>query len=184
MVRAQYKFEEDFINHSPFTNVVLADFTTAHGRLKLYSYLEKLQEKVLYFVTDSVIFKYSPGMYCPPVGDYLGDLTSELGKDEFITTFCSTGPKSYAYTNKGNKVCKVKGIALNFRNSSIISEEIMFNMVHDVIQDVKVVNPNMINKVKQGFIVHNKKQQKIFRKVYEKRPIAENFDTLPWDYKV
>ena len=126
----------------PLTNVVLAAFTTAHARLKLYSYLEKLQEQVLYFDTDSVIFKYSPGMYCPPGRDYLGDLTSELGKNEIITICCSTGPKSYAYTtNKGNKTCKVKGITLNFRNSLIINEETMFNIVHDVIQDVKSCEP-------------------------------------------
>ena len=122
-----YKMKEDFVNSSKFTNVIIAAFTTAHARLKLYSYLEKLQRQVLYFDTDSVIFKYSDGMFCPPVGDYLGDLTSELGPGEFITTFCSTGPKSYAYTtNKGNKVCKVKGITLNFRNSLIINEETMY----------------------------------------------------------
>ena len=62
MVRVQYKFEENFINPSPFTNVILAAFTTAHARLKLYSYLEKLQEQILYPNTDSVIFKYSPGI--------------------------------------------------------------------------------------------------------------------------
>ena len=65
-VRLQYKMEKDFVNPSPFTNVVIATFTTAHARLKLYSYLEKLQEQVLFFYTDSVIFKYSDGMYCPP----------------------------------------------------------------------------------------------------------------------
>ena len=102
----QYKFEEEFVTTSPFTNVVVAAFTTTHARLKLYSYLEKLQEQVLYFDTDSVIFKYSPGLNCPPTGDYLGDLTSELGKGKYITTFCSTGPKSYAFTTKETKCAK------------------------------------------------------------------------------
>ena len=86
VLRIQYKFAGEFINPSPVTNVGIAPFTTAHARLKLYSYLEELQEQVVYFDRDSDIFKYSPGMYCPPLGYYLGDLTSE-----HITTFCSTG---------------------------------------------------------------------------------------------
>ena len=57
MLRVQYKFVEDFVTPSPVTNVVIAAFTTVHARLKLYSFLEKLQERVLYFDTDSVIFK-------------------------------------------------------------------------------------------------------------------------------
>ena len=137
----------------------------------------------MYFDTDSVIFKFSPGLYCPPIGDYLGDLTSELGKDEYITTFCSTGPKSYAFTtNKGNKVCKVKGITLNFRNSLIINEETMYKIVHNHITEVKAMYPHMIKKVKKHAMIHNGKQEKTFRKVYEKRYILPNFDTLPWGY--
>ena len=147
------------VNPSPVTNVVIAAFTTAHARLKLYSYLEKLQEQALYFDTDCIIFKHSSGMYCPPVGDYLGDLTSELGHDEYITTFCSTGPKSYAYTtNKGNNVCKVKGITLNHRNALVINMDTMRKIVHDELKEVKVVYPNMIQRGKKHWVVHNVKQ--------------------------
>ena len=170
MMRVQYKFEEEFVATSPITNVAVAAFTTGHARLKLYSHLDKLQEQVLYFDTDSVIFKFSPGFYCPQIGDYLGDLTSELGKGEYITTFCSTGPKSYAFTtNKGNKMCKVKGITLNFRNSLIINEETMYKIVHNHIKEVKAMYPHMIKKVKKHAMIHNAKKDKTFRKVYEKR---------------
>ena len=41
------------------TNVVIAAFTTAHARLKLYSVLEQLDRRVLYFDTDSVIYRVS-----------------------------------------------------------------------------------------------------------------------------
>ena len=184
-IRLSYKMQNDFVTPSAFTNVIIAAFTTAHARLKLYSYLEKLQTQVLYFDTDSVIFKHTDSMYCPLFGDYLGDLTSELGHGEFITTFCSTGPKSYAYTtNKGNKVCKVKGITLNFRNSLIINKETMYNIVHDVIEDVNVVYPHMINKIKKDRVIHNVSHKKIFRKVHEKTSVLPNLDTLPWGYKV
>ena len=51
---------EGFISRSHKTNVVIAAFTTAHARLKLYSVLESLQTRVLYFDTDSVTFKSEP----------------------------------------------------------------------------------------------------------------------------
>ena len=38
------------------TNLFVAAFTTCHARLKLYSYLHALQQQVLYFDTDSVIY--------------------------------------------------------------------------------------------------------------------------------
>ena len=38
-------------------NIFIAAFTTCHARLKLYESLDALQEQVLYFDTDSVIYK-------------------------------------------------------------------------------------------------------------------------------
>ena len=43
------------------TNVFIAIFTTAHAPLKLFEALETLQERVLYYDTDSVIYKWRPG---------------------------------------------------------------------------------------------------------------------------
>ena len=37
------------------SNVIVAAFVTAQARLKLYGILEKLNEPVLYFDTDSII---------------------------------------------------------------------------------------------------------------------------------
>ena len=79
-------------------------------------------------------------------------------------------------------MCKVKGITLNFRNSLIINEETMYNIVHNQINEVKAVYPHMIKKVKKHTAVYNVKQEKTFRKVYEKRYILPNLDTLPWGY--
>lgn len=41
---------------SGLTNVVLAEYTTAQARLKLFSYISRLDERCVYFDTDSVIF--------------------------------------------------------------------------------------------------------------------------------
>ena len=105
-VEVYYTRGDDFIPTSDQTNVVIAAFTTAHARLKLYSVLERLQTRVLYLVTDSVIFTSQPIEWMPPLGDYLGELTSELDDDDHIATFVSGGPKNYAYqTKNGKTVC-------------------------------------------------------------------------------
>ena len=60
--------EEDFIETGIRTNVIIAAFTTASARLKLYDILDKLGERVLYFDTDSIIFTCKEGDWVPPHG--------------------------------------------------------------------------------------------------------------------
>ncbi|MCP3663201.1 MAG: hypothetical protein GY696_12020 [Gammaproteobacteria bacterium] len=52
----RYKMADDFAQPLKNTNVILAAYVTAHARLRLYSYLEMLQDRVLYFDTGKVIF--------------------------------------------------------------------------------------------------------------------------------
>jgi hypothetical protein len=61
MMLVNYIKEEEFIETVPTVNAVIAAFVTAQARLKLYSYIEKLQERVLYFDTDSIIYLTRPG---------------------------------------------------------------------------------------------------------------------------
>ena len=42
------------------SNVIVAAFVTAQARLKLYGILEKLNKRVLYFDTDSIIYYHKP----------------------------------------------------------------------------------------------------------------------------
>ena len=89
-------------------------------RLRLDSYLEKLDHRVLYCDTDSIVFTTSPGEWEPPLGDYLGDLTDEI-TDNSIVKFVTGEPKNYAYLlQKPSEdgllsCCKVRGITLNFK---------------------------------------------------------------------
>ena len=68
LAEVKYANDEEFITPNPRTNVVIAAFTTAHARLRLYSVLERLQDRVLYYDTDSVIYVDRPGLYNPPLG--------------------------------------------------------------------------------------------------------------------
>ena len=62
-VRYKHQLQDDPV--SPNLNIFIACFTTCWARLKLYKQLFKLNERVLYFDTDSVIFKTSSGQTKP-----------------------------------------------------------------------------------------------------------------------
>ena len=106
-------------------NIFIAAFTTCYARLKLYDALEKLDDRVLYYDTDSVIFKTKAGQEKLPLGDYLGDFTDETGGDP-IQEFCSAGAKNYGYRTRGGKVeCKVKGFSLNYETKQVLNYNTM-----------------------------------------------------------
>ncbi|XP_067685645.1 uncharacterized protein [Haliotis asinina] len=56
----QWTHDTEFIPESDTTNIFIASFTTCWARLKLYSVLDMLQERVLYYDTDSIIFVSRP----------------------------------------------------------------------------------------------------------------------------
>lgn len=132
-----YKMREECMQIHPNVNVVLAAYTTAQARMHLYTYLDKLQTRCLYYDTDSVIYTCKDGEDTLPLGDYLGELTDELcvfGKDSFISEAVFTAEKSYAFIVKvpghdDQAICKVKGIHLNFKNSEKINFESLKNLV-------------------------------------------------------
>lgn len=96
-------------------------FTTAQARLKLYGALDTLNERVLYYDTDSVTYKTKAGQDKLPLGNFLGQFTDELGGDS-IVEFVSGGAKNYAYrTKKGKFECKVRGFSLNYENKQILN---------------------------------------------------------------
>ena len=78
MIQLQWGYEAEFQPESEQTNIFIASFTTCWARLKLYSLLDQLRDRVLYYDTDSVIFVHCHGQQQPPLGDLLGQLTDEL----------------------------------------------------------------------------------------------------------
>ena len=111
----------DVIEPLPNTNVVLAAYTTAQARMRLYSLLEWLDETALYFDTDSVIYIHDPSKWNLPLGDYLGELKDET-KDVPITSYVLAGAKNYGHQlQDGTQVSKTRGFTLNHRNSLILN---------------------------------------------------------------
>ena len=187
-VEVQYKNTAEFAEQNNKVNVVIAAFTTAYARLKLYDLLDLLQEPVLYYDTDSVIYVHKPGKPDPPLGNYLGDLTDELDDGDYITSFVSGGPKNYAYrTKKGKTDTKIRGITLDYATTRKINHTVIRDLVHlhtDCETDAKVTVdiPFKITPDKKEKSIVTKRMKKDYRVVYNKRVITENYETVPYGY--
>lgn len=167
------------------TNIFIAVFTTMWARLKLYSVLDQLDHRVLYYDTDSCIYLSRPGEPEPPLGNYLGELTSEIpAKDGHIVEFICGGPKNYAYRTLASETCKVKGFTLNFTNSHIVNFEAIKDLLYndDRNQFKTLTNPSKIKRLPQKRKIYSQVENKNYRISYNKRVVLSNFDTVPYGY--
>jgi hypothetical protein len=184
--QAFYTKNEEMHSGSVDTNVVIAAFVTCYARLKLLNLLKNLDDRVLYFDTDSVIYVSIPGLWEPEIGDYLGELTNELSDDDFIVEGVFPGPKNYAFVTKNNEsICKVKGFSLNYKASVSVNFESMKEMILREIE-----NENFEITVDQSIIKRNRKNweicsgvvSKVYSHVYDKRIVREDFTTIPYGF--
>ena len=167
------------------TNVVIAAFVTSQARLKLYSEMKLLGDRVMYVDTDSIIFKQNHDLYTPKLGDYLGEFTNEIDPAEgsHIIEFVSAGPKNYSYKlNSGITHSKVKGISLNFN----ASKKIDFNQIKQIVSNLSeekiTVTQKTIVRDKKDWTLHTKTTDKIYRMVYDKRVILDDLSTVPYGF--
>ena len=186
-VEVHYRNVGEFEEQNNKVNIVIAAFTTAYARLKLYDLLDQLQDQVLYYDTDSVIYVHEPGKPEPSLGDYLGDLTDELDGD-YITAFMSGGPKNYAYeTNNNKRVTKIRGITLDYATTKKLNLEVMCSLLHLYVNcgiqaKVMVDNPFKITRDKKNKKIVTKRTSKGYQIVYNKRVVKENYETVPYGY--
>ena len=187
-------------------NCFISAFVTAYGRLHLYSYLERLNSiptSILYMDTDSLIYLSHTGEPLLPLGNNLGELTSELKNDDFIKLFLSSGPKSYCFLSAaGDVVLKCKGLTQTYEAVKSINFSSMQQMIenyvnrlehpHDVSQsddgddngdDFSLcVTQRGIKRAKDGFVMHNVKTSKRIKIVFDKRRVIRGGGTLPFGF--
>ena len=127
VLEVSYEIKEQFIPNDFTTNIAIAAFTTSSARLRLYEGLEYLNRQVLYFDTDSIVYKYNKNdKLCNKeliLGDYLGEWTDECDGFKMCGTFGSGGPKNYTYrldgkTIKGFRWCNKKKDVVKFKESN------------------------------------------------------------------
>lgn len=165
-------------------------FTTALARLKLYDILEQLGEHVLYYDTDSVIYKTAPGLHDVPSGTFLGEMTDELsGKN--ITVFGSAGPKSYSYKTDGGKTeCKNKGIKDSDEIKQTLNCNIMLNHIKNELINLMRARRTMTVEIKNHFVrdstkksLHLEDMVKVFGVSWDKRVVERSTGkTYPYGY--
>ena len=191
MVEVHYHYQDEDIPVSPNLNIFVACFTTSWARLRLYTALEQLQQRVLYYDTDSVIFVTNEGQPNPDLGDYLGDFTSELDNKDHIIEFVSGGPKNYGYqTQNGHVECKVRGFRLNCEGKKQLNYDVMKANVIDEIQkpqknprETTVYNTHHIVRNPNTYELFTFSQKKDYKLVYDKRVLDPNtFLTYPYGY--
>ena len=183
MVQMTYNFKDQFVDNSKNTNIYIACFTTSHARLMLYDKLDYLQENVLYFDTDSIIY-VDDGTKNVKTGDMLGDMTDELSGKE-ITNFVSTGSKSYSFKyGNGEQKSAIKGFTLNYENGCYLNHDSLTKVVKKQLREITIVNESKITRNNREIV--NKYCEKTFTLGYDKRVIRQiredHIDTLPYGY--
>ena len=119
-------------------------------------------KRILYCDTDSLVYTHRPSENKLIRGDYLGDLTDELKKDEKeIIEFVSGGPKNYGYTTRKNDGgvrhhLKIKGFSLDKRSTKeLLNYMSMREVVLGVRENVEVPDRG-IKRTKKRRIVNRK----------------------------
>ncbi|KAK6167068.1 hypothetical protein SNE40_021175 [Patella caerulea] len=188
VVLVQFTVRSDLITSAPHVNVPIGAFTAAYGRMKLYDYLDKLNDRVLYFDTDSIIFTETDDDVPVSLGNYLGDFTDEIEPSCRILEYCATAPKIYALkienesTHEISYTIKSKGITLNHDISQRIDFQTFVTLVHNHTHKVKVSYPKAFHRNKV-FVVSMKERTKTLSFNYNKRVESkESYDTVPYGF--
>ena len=116
-----YNLKQEYVPNDFTTNIGIAAFTTSSARMRLYEGLEHLNRQVLYFDTDSIVYRYNKNDIKNNkellLGDLLGDWTDECDGFKMCGTFASGGPKNYVYKLEGKEI---KGIRWDNKKNDLV----------------------------------------------------------------
>ena len=173
--------KKDFVDNDIKTNVVIAVHTTMYARLKLHEeILDKLQERALYCDTDSTIFLYNPYTYNPPLGDFLGHLTSVLKPGQHITEFACSGAKNYTCKVVDSStrahlynITKVRGLSIKKLGAK------------KLVNLEKIVDLVLSKERDNSFNLHSKVVKKNYSLIFDKcvLKVDQGYMSFPYGYK-
>jgi len=163
----------------------------AGDHLHLYTYLDKLQERAIYWDTDSVV--YGQPRDVPAVvetGNNLGTMTSELKTSEIMEEFVSGGPINYAYktvhaaTGERKTVCKIRGITLNYSTLQLVNFKVIKDMVLDGTKMRHVIVHTETRKTGVGIVsIITEPEDTVYRiSFFKLRRLGDN-SSVPYGYK-
>lgn len=191
-LRVTFRDKHDFVKTPAYSSLITGIFVTSYARMELYKYLDLLQEKVLYYDTDSVFYVLRPGEEDPiKEGNSLGQMSNELKKGCHISEMVCGACKSYAYkefnpaTGEEKITVKAKGFRMTGDASATLSFDALKNAVEQKVQGIhKTIKvPQTRIKVNKQMELHTVEEEKEFQVVYEKRRLLRNFCTRPWGWR-
>lgn len=95
-----------------------------------------------------------------PLENYLGEFTSELDAEDYITEFVSAG-RNYAYvTKEGKACCKVRGFTLSERGRRILHFHSMKDLVLEEILEPEAEEPHTLT-LHNPYKIQRQKQLKL-----------------------
>ena len=156
----------------------------------MYEALDVLQQRVLYYDTDSVIYKSKHGQDRLPLGKFLGQFTDETGGDT-IEEFGSAGPKSYSYkTNAGKTECKSRGLKNTHAVRQVLNCWSMLNHILLELKDPEESKPQLKTTIFNHFVRNSKVKSiqledmvKVFQVNWDKRVVEKGTGvTYPYGY--
>ena len=131
----------------------------------------------------SVIYSCGEGKEQVKTGNYLGDLTNELADDEWITHFCSSGPKSYSYiTNLNKETVHIKGFSLN---NEEVKQKLNFLSIRTCIEDKnQIIDIKYTDKITKDNLNHIFKanEEKKFSFTFNKRVVKDDCYIVPYGF--
>lgn len=186
------------------TSIIVSAYVLAQARLVLYSYLEKLQQNILYFDTDGILYTYKekPDEHYPITdrfGEMSNELEKEIGENEtlkeiFISQYVCVTNKTYAYeitkvdkfgNSSISEVIKAKGFSLNLKSAKQLNFESFKNFVFDNHENIPCITTSQSRIRRQKhFNIVTMNEIKRLNLSYDKRIILpdENLSTIPYGY--
>ncbi len=112
-------------------------------------------------------------------------MTNELSKGDgdYIVEGVFSGPKNYSFkTNNGTTKCVVKGFSVSY----ITSLSINFESIKEIVlndRDARIaVDQIKFKRCKNSWDINTSVIKKIYKFVYDKRILTNNYKTLPYGY--
>ena len=146
--------------------------------------------QVLYYDTDSVIYRWKQREPFIPTGIFLGEMTDELGGDP-IMEFGSAGPKSYCYqTMSGKSECTNTGTKSSFEINQVLNSDSMMQHIQQELANPLQCRRLMNIDIKDHFVrdsthktVSLKDLVKVFSVNWDKRVVEKGTGaTYPYGY--
>jgi hypothetical protein len=164
------------------SNLAIAAFVTAGGRLTLYKQLRLLGDQVFYCDTDSIMYTHKPGqydIYTPPVKT-IGTWTDELESNKSrVVEVIIPGPKNYAFKfEDGSWAAKVKGIRMNRGSKAVLTydamrEVLLQGIAQEGSEGIKVPQTFSFLITPDNELVQKVDSERTYRFVFTKRVIPQ-----------